>query len=520
MRKTASLDLLLALFILSLLFQPLVEPDFGWHLRTGLDLVRNGWRMPLTDPYSHTMPDWPWVEHAWLADGGLALLYQGLGAFGALGVIACFAAVAGAAFLLAGATNRAGRTCRLLALGIVLWVALPFLGARTQMITLLGLAVVCRLWERYRRGARAALLPLPGLFLVWANLHGGFAAGLFILGLLLAGSAALRPLGSRWPALVREETLLSWPQIGHLAVLVACSALVTLINPYGWRLHQEIFASLGDRFMIETLHEWQPVSLASRAGRWYMAYLVLLGLGAVGFYRRWEPLRWTILAAFLFLSLRHLRNVPFFLLVSSSLCAELLQGVAGKATSVVGGGLQAAKAWSLSGAFALALGLVVLGPDHWQAVVRCGLDPAGYFRGTEYPIEAMEWVRAHRERVGTRLYNDYGLGGFLLWWLPDDKIFIDGRMPAWRIGNRWIFYDYVALTAWDPPELGVLAKYGVDWAIVGAGTPLATALAARTDWGEAYRDAKVALFVKKGEEGPGSGVESLRVIPSDAEKIP
>jgi hypothetical protein len=503
MRKTTSLDLLFALFIASLLFQPLVEPDFGWHLRAGLDLVRSGWRMPLSDPYSHTMPDWPWVEHAWLADGGIALVYQGLGSFGALGVMACFAAVTGAAFALAGATDRAGRTCRLFALAIVLWVALPFLGARTQMISLLGLAAILWLWNRHHRGARAALLPLPGLFLVWANLHGGFMAGLFMLGLLPAASAALRLAGRRWPALTGEDTVLAWPQIRHVAVLAACSALVTLINPYGWRLHQEIFASLSDRFMIETLHEWQPVSLAGRAGRWYAAYLALLGLGAIGFYRRREPLRWTILAVFLFLSLRHLRNVPFFLLVSVSLCAELLQAAVAKAAGIVGGGLRAAKTWSLGGALALALGLVGFGPDHWQAVARCGLDPRGYFRGTEYPIEAVEWIQAHREQVGTRLYNDYGLGGFLLWWLPGEKIFIDGRMPAWRIGNRWIFYDYVALTAWDPPELGVLAKYGVDWAMVGVGTPLAAALADRADWGAVYRDAKVALFVKGREDRPG-----------------
>jgi len=137
-----------------------------------------------------------------------------------------------------------------------------------------------------------------------------------------------------------------------------------------------------------------------------------------------------------------------------------------------------------------------LGPDHWQGVAQCGLEPAGYFRGTDYPIEAVEWIRTHRNQLGTRLYNDYGLGGFLLWWLPDEKVFIDGRMPAWRVGDRWIFYDYVALTAWDPPELGVLSKYGVDWAMVGAGTALSTALAGRADWREVYRDTKVALFVK------------------------
>ena len=28
---------------------------------------------------------------------------------------------------------------------------------------------------------------------------------------------------------------------------------------------------------------------------------------------------------------------------------------------------------------------------------------------------------------------------------PDEKIFIDGRMPAWRINDRRIFQDYIDL---------------------------------------------------------------------------
>ena len=500
---SGSLDLLLLLFILWLLLQPLVEPDFGWHLRTGLDLLQNGWQMPITDPYSHTIPDWPWVEHAWLTDAVLAVIYRGLGSLGLLGAILFFAAVTGAAFALAAGAARAGRTCRLLALSIVLWVALPFLGARTQMVTLLGLAVLLRLVEQYGRNARPHLWMIPVLFLLWANLHGGFTAGLFALVLIVGGSVVLRQAGTWWPtasgslrSVPRDEPLLEWPQIRHLALVAALSALVTLINPYGWRLHHEIIASLTDRLMIETLHEWQPISLASRAGQWYVGYLVLLGLGAVRFYRRREPLRWLILGVFLVLSLRHFRNVPFFLLVSVSLCAEILAGLTASLANAVRVGLRSAKLYLLGGAVVVALGLAAVGPDHLQAVARCGLQPAEYFRGTDYPIEAVEWIRTHRGQVGTRLYNDYGVGGFLLWWLPEEKVFIDGRMPAWRVGDRWIFYDYIALTSWDPPELGVLAKYGVDWAIVGAGTPLAAALSSRADWRAVYKDTKVTLYVK------------------------
>ncbi|MBI3604319.1 MAG: hypothetical protein HY205_07740, partial [Nitrospirae bacterium] len=143
--------------------QPLVEPDFGWHLRTGLDLLNNGWRLPSTDPYSHTMTDWPWVEHAWLTDSLIGLLYQGLGSAGPLAAIGFFAAAVTGAFLVSARLAQAGRTYRLLAVAGSFWVALPFLGARTQLVTLLGVAVVLRLWSCYRAGRLSHLWAIPPL---------------------------------------------------------------------------------------------------------------------------------------------------------------------------------------------------------------------------------------------------------------------------------------------------------------------------------------------------------------------
>lgn len=496
-----ALDALLLLMFLNLSLQPLVDPDFGWHLRTGLDLIKNR-QLPKTDPYSHTVPDWPWVEHAWLMDGLIGMTYTGLGSAGGLGVIVLFSAVMTSAFIVGAALACANPTMKLLAIVAVAWTALPFLGARMQMVTLLGLASVLWLWQRYRDGRLATLWLVPPLFLLWANLHGGFTAGLFALGLILTASVAARLTISGRLGLSRrlDEPVLSWSRIRHLALVIGMAALLTLVTPYGWRLYGEIYASVTDRFMIDTLHEWQPVSLQSRAGVIYVVYLAILASGVLVFYRKVEPIRWTILLVFLILSLRHWRNVAFFLLVSLPLCAELLAELSARAKAYFPAERIPAKGASLAAALALALSMVWLGGDHLQRVVRSGLATEEFFRETEYPIEAVQWIRAHRDQVGSRLYNDYGLGGFLLWWLPTEKIFIDGRMPAWRMGDRWILYDYVALTHWDPPALGVLDKYEVDWAIVGRGTPLEKtlekAMSGNREWRMIYRDQKVSLYVR------------------------
>ena len=121
-----------------------------------------------------------------------------------------------------------------------------------------------------------------------------------------------------------------------------------------------------------------------------------------------------------------------------------------------------------------------------------------YLEQTEYPIEAVRWIRSHRQDVGTRLYNDYGYGGFLLWHFPGEKIFIDGRMPAWRIGDRRIFQDYADLNREDAPRLAVLDRYAVDWGLLQRGSALALALEAHHAWERIYADAKVVIVRRKG----------------------
>ncbi|WP_447986559.1 hypothetical protein [Nitrospira sp. Nam74] len=497
--SSVALDALLLLFLVNLALQPLVEPDFGWHLRTGIDLLHHGWQMPRTDPYSHTMPDWPWVEHAWLTDGLIGVIYTGLGSAGSLGVILLFAAVIAGAFLLAAAPARAARTARLVAVSGAAWIALPFLGARIQMITLLGLALVLWFWHRYQMGQGANLWAVPPLFLLWANLHGGFTAGLFTLGLLLTVAAVTRLVADARPKLVQriDEPVLSWQQLRHMVLILGIAVSLTLINPYGWRLYAEIVQSLGDRFMIDTLQEWQPISTQHRAGLMYVLYLSALALTMFCFYRRVEPTRWAVLAVFLALSLRHWRNVPFFLLVSIPLAAEMVQAIVAWLADHVPTFRHHMRQWILGVTLAVGAGIVFLGSAHIERVAQSGLAPAKFFETTEYPIEAVEWIQEHRSELGTRLYNDYGFGGFLLWWLPDEKIFIDGRMPAWRIGDRWIFYDYVALTHWDPPALGVLDKYAVDWAMTAIGGTLDRVLSEEPTWQVRYADSKVRIYSRQ-----------------------
>jgi hypothetical protein len=492
----SALDFLLIIFIVNLTMQPLVEPDFGWHLRAGLDFLDRGGELPAHDPYSHTMPDWPWVEHAWLTDAMIALVYRGLGTIGALGAMIFFAGLAVAAFVISAARAEASRTSRLAAIMASLWVALPFLGARTQLVSLAGVALVLWLYHHIVREKASFIWLYPPLFLIWGNLHGGFMAGLFLLGLILSGNAILRIIGQRWPTLCRsDEPLLSGSRIALLAGSFVLSCTATLINPYGWRLHREIYESLSDRLMLEQLREWQPVSFEGWAGTAFLLYLILAAGLASTWYRRIEPVRWVLLAVTLVWSFWHWRNVTIFLVVAVPLVAELFDGCRLWILWCLPPARRPVMALGIT--VLVALVLVSLDGDHLQHIVAAGTEPAEFFRRTEYPIEAVEWIKAHRDEAGRRLYNDYGYGGFLLWWMPGEKVFIDGRMPAWRIGGRAIFRDYLAINRGGRPALELLEKYGVDWGLVQRDSVLATSLAETPAWQEIYSDGKVIILRRR-----------------------
>src|SRR5512141_1473037 len=80
--KVFLLAILVAVFtIRAIIF---LDPDFGWRLRTGFVILKNG--IPKTDIYSYTMPSFPWVDHAWLTDVLISLVYSLSGKIG-LGLV-------------------------------------------------------------------------------------------------------------------------------------------------------------------------------------------------------------------------------------------------------------------------------------------------------------------------------------------------------------------------------------------------------------------------------------------------
>ena len=98
---------------------------------------------------------------------------------------------------------------------------------------------------------RRRLWLLPVIMILWVNLHGGFVVGLMLIGVYWV-SSIVPPLEGGEPrvfALRARTKQLTW--IG-----IACAG-VTLVNPYGWRLHASIYTYLTNPFYAAHVGEMQ-----------------------------------------------------------------------------------------------------------------------------------------------------------------------------------------------------------------------------------------------------------------------
>src|SRR5258708_687098 len=110
-----------------------------------------------------------------------------------------------------------------------------------------------------------------------------------------------------------------------------------------------------------------------------------------------------------------------------------------------------------------------------------------------FPVRAVDYLRNHA--VPGPMYNTYGYGGYLIWALPEQKVFIDGRGDLYEAGGA--FSDYLEAADLKPGAFAVFRAHGIQSCLLERKEPLATVLANHPDWREEYSDDMSVLFVRR-----------------------
>lgn len=287
---------------------PLWDADLWWLLRAGEDLLREG-AAPHHNRYGFTAPSHPWVMHEWLLGAAGASLTRALGLPG-VALLRVAAVLTVGAF----AWRTALRGARPLAAAAAVGALFALFGGRFESARPLGLAyapAMVVLWAAFAptlraRHALAATLATA----LWTNAHGSFPLALVTLA---AGA---------WES----------PHRHRLALLAACAA-VTLVNPYGPRMHDLVARYLngvdGDAVAVvhQRIVEWWPLHRAPL--RMYgpaelLGYtaVVALWLRALR-HPRWRP-RAVFGLALCAMALRHQRHLQLAGLLSLPLLAPIV----------------------------------------------------------------------------------------------------------------------------------------------------------------------------------------------------
>ena len=374
-----------------------VQSDTWWQLRAGQDFWQSG-AIPLQDTYSHTVNGQFWMNHEWLSE----VLFYGLFHLGGLPLVTALAALLVIASVGLSWSLMTGSTLLKLALmGAAVSTLSIAWTPRPHVFTLFLLAVCTKLLVTKR------YLWLPLLFLAWANLHGGFT-----LGILLVGGAMIAAL-PEGPREMRTRAL----------VLAACVA-VTVVTPLGFAFWEELPASLARLREYQVL-EWRRASLTnfSLLPFWFAATALVALTGLHGRFLLTSPTdRLITIGALLLipLGLNSIRNIPPFLLVGLPAITRLLPvAVLRERDRPVGHTQANAHVGMLAVASLLAVVIVATAwGTSWQ---RLQWEPV--------PAEAIQAV----ESCQGPLYNSYDDGGYLIWFAPDRKVFIDSRQDPYPV---------------------------------------------------------------------------------------
>lgn len=423
-----------------------LDPDLGWHLKMGEIITQEG--MPLADRFSYTMPSFEFIYLEWLM--GLTA-YKLYGVWGKTGIALTEALVLTGiiGLLMQEGRGSGGKEKKvkygkagfwLLGLAAFLYYARVFFQLTTLIfITWLVRSIVReKRWKKVRRFA-------PLLFLVWANTHGGFALGLVTMGVIL-GFRALK--AKRWD--------------GADGWLLTASVFATLLNPFGVKAWQEVFRVVTSTAMMGAVQEWKPpIYQVNTALPFWVGFCLVMGLR---FRKRFTWEEKVIFWFYFLLGLTAQRHVALWVLASMVLLSHVweyfYQEIRGDKEKVI-------RFISLQKAF-LGFSLVVFGWQACQVIGNAVLVSEERF----YPREAVAFLK--RNLPEGEIFSGYGWGGYLIWKLPQKKVFVDGRMPSWRcappVGESAAAFAEALAVVSGKAEMGeVFTKYEVDmvlWPVV------------------------------------------------------
>lgn len=430
--KFVRLVALVALFSVAAIYEAMrvsaiSTPEVWIHLRTGIWILQNR-SIPHNGLFSQSF-NLTWNDSTWGFDVILAAIYRFFGLRAVpIFLMAFKAALALVTFQLA----RAGRAgfWGALALSAVAQYVIRDLQPLPYVFSVLFFALVLRLLVRSRQTANVRdLFWLPLLFVIWANLHIQFVAGLLLLGLFLGALFAeegLRRLRVTW--ISNRIRPLPLKQVCSVA---AFSLAGTFLTPYSFHLLPRSFRALYSHVGFEHFSEMTSMSFR-RPQEFALMLLVMIAFLALGRRRSlslFELLALLIgtLAAFRVQRDGWLAVLPAIAVLSDGFVFERSEHEAARRMTS-----RRELGWAavLTAASIMTVAFFLPDPKTLMDKVR-----------TTFPVKACDYIRENK--LPQPLFNAYIWGSFITWYLPEYPVTIDSRVDLYGDDVLTAYFDIV-----------------------------------------------------------------------------
>lgn len=451
-------------------YQPVWHTDVWGHLKYGQEIVSRG-GIPETEPFLPLAQGIPFRDTAWLSQVLTYELYSIAGVTSLRFIHALLLTIAAVALLIRFRSRTDSYAIPLIGLAIslaIVWKSLfivrPQLAGWTCFVVIFSL-LTARRWNRWN------WVLIPGLFALWANLHGSFPVGLGLLGMLWLGRAIdvcwrTGKLSSLW----RDQ------KASRLFVLTELAVVAALLNPYGVGIYPAI-ESISSNLNVRDLIEWDPITLRMTHGKGFAIATLLLLL-----VYRWSPRRVSfaeplLLCGFGLAALWAVRMMVwwaplaawFLVLHGSALMNRWERRKAAQAESdeeqddsPIRTGMNTV---IVIGICWIAFAITPFGATVLHGYPQDNEEFAKLFKNnvsSDTPVDLTRYLAAHPPEG--LVFNTYEWGDYLLWAGPEDlQVYTNSHA---HLLPREIWNDYFTISrmasGWDDK----LARYGVNTVVI------------------------------------------------------
>jgi hypothetical protein len=460
------------------------DPDLWGHIKFGETAWKAG-SVAVPDPFSYLTSGRLWLNHEWLSEVIFYLVFDAIGSAGliAMKVVLSLVVMSTLYWHLCRQGINALRAAFLVVV-VLYFFLISLVTVRTLIFSYPLFLIMLVLIHQLSTALPRWRWIVPPLFVLWANLHPGFLAGLGILGIWATVEILARHLSDD------RSVVAARPATREIVLLVIAGGLATLLNPYGltlWGfLRETAFGARPD------ISEWQPLVLMTSYGLSYAAFVALALWGIVYSRRQRRASLMVVLTVTALLPLVAIRHTPLAALAITALAGEHIADAWDRwasARQAPGPLRDLSPAWFAAAALGAAL---LLSASALPRFFCIRITPE---IGGSYPARAVGLIK--QSGVVGNLAIDFDWGEYALYHLsPAVKVSVDGRRET--AYSRSIYIENLTFMFgrgnWD----ALLQRPETHLALVKTGFPTFNLMKLEPGWRLIYQDSLASVFGREG----------------------